>query len=130
MKYLTEAQVLALHRQMVGAFGGADAVRDPDLLRSALGAPFQTFAGMPLHPGLTERAAHLGYGIIRNHPFADGNKRTGLHTMLVFLAVNGVALDYDAEAMTDLILRTAAGECTAEEICAFLDRCPRHTVNW
>ena len=120
MKILTEQQVLALHRAVVGRFGGADAVRDIGLLRSALAVPFQTFGGVPIHESVTERAAYLGYGVIRNHPFADGNKRTGLHVMLVFLALNGVRPEYDPDALTALILRTAAGEAGPEEISEFL----------
>ena len=120
----TAEQVLSMHRQLTDLTGGDPALRDRGLLESAVETPFQTFGGVPLYPTLTARAARLGYGLIKNHPFADGNKRIGTHAMLVLLALNGVRLLYQAEELTDVILRTAGGELDADAlerwICAHL----------
>lgn len=80
----------------------------------------QTFGGQELYPSTLEKAARLGYGLIRNHPFADGNKRIGTHAMLVFLAINGVTLSYEDEELITLILRTAAGDVDESGFFAWL----------
>ena len=89
MKRLTKRQVLLLHEQLLQEFGGTPGVRDEGLLDSALAAPFQTFDGQSLYPSVQAKAAQLGFGLVCNHPFVDGNKRIGTHVMLVFLALNG-----------------------------------------
>ena len=94
MKILDKRQVRLLHQQLIEASGGSPGLRDEGLLESALSAPFQSFAGTSAYPSLQQKAARLGYGLVKNHPFVDGNKRTGAHVMLVFLAVNGVELRY------------------------------------
>lgn len=80
------------------------------LLESALNAPFQSFGNEDAFPSLQQKAARLGFGLVKNHPFVDGNKRIGAHAMLVFLAVNGVDLDYTQTELSDIILQVAAGE--------------------
>lgn len=92
MIILSKKQVLALHSDLIREFGGTEGIRDEGLLESALAAPFQTFGGKPVYPSLQAKAARLGFGLVSNHPFVDGNKRTGAHVMLVFLALNGVEL--------------------------------------
>lgn len=87
--------MLALHSALIQEFGGMDGVRDEGLLESALAAPFQTFGGEPMYSSLQSKAAQLGFGLIRNHPFVDGNKRIDAHAMLAFLAVNGIELRYE-----------------------------------
>lgn len=110
MKTLSKNQVTALHSALIREFGGIDGIRDEGLLESALAAPFQTFDGEPVYPSLQAKAAQLGFGLIRNHPFVDGNKRIGAHTMLVFLAVNGIELRYEQQELIDIILSVAAGQ--------------------
>ena len=110
MKTLSKNQVTALHSALIREFGGIDGIRDEGLLESALAAPFQTFGGEPVYPSLQAKAAQLGFGLIRNHPFVDGNKRIGAHTMLVFLAVNGIELSYEQQELIDIILSVAAGQ--------------------
>ena len=63
-----------------------------------------------MYPSLQQKAARLGYGLVKNHPFVDGNKRIGAHAMLVFLALNGVGLRYTQRELSDVILQVAAGE--------------------
>lgn len=108
MKTLSKRQVLALHSALIQEFGGSDGVRDEGLLESALAAPFQTFGGEPVYPSLQAKAAQLGFGLVCNHPFVDGNKRVGAHVMLVFLAVNGVDLHYEQQELIDIILLVAS----------------------
>ena len=110
MKTLSKNQVTALHSALIREFGGIDGIRDEGLLESALAAPFQTFGGEPVYPSLQAKAAQLGFGLIRNHPFVDGNKRIGAHTMLVFLAVNGIELRYEHQELIDIVLSGAAGQ--------------------
>lgn len=110
MKTLSKRQVLALHSALIQEFGGSDGVRDEGLLESALAAPFQTFGGEPVYPSLQAKAAQLGFGLVCNHPFVDGNKRIGAHVMLVFLAVNGVDLHYEQQELIDVILSVTSGK--------------------
>ena len=110
MKTLSKNQVTALHSALIREFGGIDGIRDEGLLESALAAPFQTFGGEPVYPSLQAKAAQLGFGLIRNHPCVDGNKRIGAHTMLVFLAVNGIELRYEQQELIDIVLSVAAGQ--------------------
>ena len=110
MKLLTKDQIILLHKQLIDQTGGTDGIRDDGLLESAVLAPYQTFDGKELHPTVAEKAARLGYGLIKNHAFIDGNKRIGAHAMLVFLAVNGVKTDYTQKELSDIILQTASGE--------------------
>ena len=110
MKTLSKNQVTALHSALIREFGGIDVIRDDGLLESALAAPFQPFGGEPVYPSLQAKAAQLGFGLIRNHPFVDGNKRIGAHTMLVFLAVNGIELRYEQQELIDIVLSVAAGQ--------------------
>ena len=93
MKTLSKEQVLRLHNALLETFGGTAGVRDDGLLESALNAPFATFGGQYLYPSVQAKAAQLGFGLVCNHPFTDGNKRIGAHVMLVFLAINGIELD-------------------------------------
>lgn len=110
MKTLSKHQLLLLHSSLIEAFGGSDGVRDEGLLESALATPFQTFDGEPVYPSVQSKAAQLGFGLIRNHPFVDGNKRIGAHVMLVFLELNGIELHYNQQELIDIILSVASGE--------------------
>ena len=80
MNVLAKEQILLMHARLIEEFGGSDGIRDEGLLDSALNAPFQSFEGSELYPSIVEKAAHLGYGLIKNHPFIDGNKRIGTHS--------------------------------------------------
>ena len=117
---LTKQQVIMLHQDVIAQSGGSPEIRDEGLLDSALNAPFQTFAGMELYPTIIDKAAHLGYSLIKNHAFVDGNKRIGTHVMLAFLMLNGIDVDYEDEELTRLILGVAAGEISSEQLLAWL----------
>lgn len=110
MKVLTKRQILLLHRQLIEQTGGSDGIRDEGLLDSTMAAPFQSFDNADAYPSLQQKAARLCFGLVKNHPFVDGNKRIGAHAMLVFLAVNGVELTYTQPQLSDIILQVAADE--------------------
>lgn len=117
---LTKQQVIMLHQDVIAQSGGSPEIRDEGLLDSALNAPFQTFAGMELYPTIIDKAAHLGYSLIKNHAFVDGNKRIGTHVMLAFLMLNGIDVDYEDEELIQLILGVAAGKISSEQLLAWL----------
>lgn len=114
MKKLSKEQILMLHTQLIQQTGGSDGVRDYNLLDSALETPFQSFGGDELYPTIQAKAARLGYGLIKNHCMIDGNKRTGTHAMLVFLALNGIELKYTQKELYETILDVAAGNIEYE----------------
>ncbi|WP_022769140.1 type II toxin-antitoxin system death-on-curing family toxin [Butyrivibrio sp. NC2007] len=116
MKRLTQKQILMMHKQLVEQTGGSDKVLNYDLLDSALENPFQTFDGKELYPTIQEKAARLGYGLIKNHCMEDGNKRIGAHTMLVFLALNGIELQYTQKELYEIILDIAASKKEYEDL--------------
>ena len=123
MKTLSKRQILLLHSMLVAQSGGMDGLRDEGLLDAAINMPLQTFGGQELYPTILEKAARLGYGLIRNHPFLDGNKRIGTHAMLVFLDINNITLSYEDEDLISMILHVAAG---AMDCNAFLEWLKAH----
>ena len=109
MKILTKEQILLLHSQLIENFGGSSDIRDEALLDSAINTPFQTYDGEELYPTLLDKASRLCFGLVKNHPFVDGNKRIGTHAMLVFLALNGIELKYTQKELYETILNVASG---------------------
>lgn len=79
MRKLSKEQILELHSDLIQETGGVDSLRDEGLLDSALNAPFQSFGGTDTFPSLQQKGARLGFGLIQNHAFVDGNKRIGAH---------------------------------------------------
>lgn len=112
MKIISKHQVLMLHKNLIEETGGVDGVRDDTLLDSALSAPFQTYEGHDLYPTVLEKGVRLGYGLIKNHAFIDGNKRIGTHTMLAFLDLNRIKISFTQEELSTTILDIASGEKT------------------
>ncbi len=110
--------VLDFHAEQLALFGGPDGVRDLGLLESALARPINRFAYG--ETGLAALAAAYGFGIAKNHPFVDGNKRTALASMIVFLGLNRLELDAPQEAATAIILSLAAGEITEEVLASWI----------
>ena len=109
MKTLSKEQVLRLHNALLETFGGTAGVRDDGLLESALNAPFATFGGQYLYPSVQAKAAQLGFGLVCNHPFVDGNKRIGMYVMLTFLEVNGIRIECTNEEVVEVGLAVASG---------------------
>lgn len=117
---LTKKQVLNMHQELIKQTGGSSGIRDDALLDSALEAPFQEFSGQELFPTIQFKAARLGYGLIKNHAMVDGNKRIGVHTMLVFLALNGIELAYSQEELYTIILAIAADQAGLEDLLEWI----------
>lgn len=120
MIILSKEQVLLLHRQLIEATGGSAGIRDERLLESALSNPFQSFGGEELYPSIQAKAAQLCFGLVKNHPMMDGNKRLGTHAMLVFLALNGYELSYSQKELSDTILAVASGEIGSADILQWI----------
>ena len=121
MKILTKEQILALHEALIEEYGGTSELRDEGLLDSAISTPFQTFGGFDLYPTIIDKACRLGYGLIKNHPFVDGNKRIGTHAMLVLLEINNVSIEYEDDELIEAILGVAAGNLSAEDLTSWLN---------
>ena len=107
---LTKEKTLQLHAMLIRQTGGADSVREAGLLESALESPFATFGGQELYPTLADKAARLGFSLMCNHPFVDGNKRIGVLAMLVFLQINGAIITATNDDVIALGLGVASGE--------------------
>lgn len=105
----TKERVLLLYEFIVEATGGAFGIRDEKILDSALEASYQTFDGNELYPSKEEKAARLGYGLVANHPFVDGNKRIGIYVMISFLEVNGINIEFTDEEIEKLAISIADG---------------------
>ena len=113
---LSKSQILLLHEQLIAETGGSSGLRDEGMLDSALNTPFQTFAGKDVYPSLQQKAARLCFGLVKNHPFVDGNKRIGAHVMLVFLALNGIELQHTQTELSEVILQLAAGTLQSTDL--------------
>ena len=112
--------VLELYKKIVDYTGGNFGIREESMLDSALEAPCQTFGGEELYPTTLSKAARLGYGLVANHPFIDGNKRIGIYVMLVFLSVNGYEFEFSDDEIIDIGLGTASGKYGYEDIFKIL----------
>ncbi len=117
---MTKEQILLLHTQLIEATGGSDGIRDANLLESALESPFQSYSGEELYPSIQAKAARLCYGLVKNHAMIDGNKRIGVHAMLVFLTLNGYEVEYTQKELSELILDVAANRKQYEDILQWL----------
>ena len=117
---LSKSQILLIHDQLISETGGSSGPRDEGMLDSALNAPFQTFGREDVYPSLQKKAARLCFGLVKNHPFVDGNKRIGAHAMLVFLALNGIELQHTQSELSDVILQLAAGEIEATDLLRWI----------
>lgn len=109
MKRLTQTQILNMHSLLIKQTGGFDGLRDEGLLDSALNAPFLSFDGEDLYKTIQAKAARLGFSLIKNHPFIDGNKRIGILSMVVFLEINGIDITCTDEDLIDVGLSLADG---------------------
>jgi len=110
MRYLSLAEVAELHRLLIEAFGGSHGIRDLGALESALAQPRMSFGGEDLYPTVVEKAAALGFTLVQNHPFLDGNKRVGHAAMETFLVLNGFEIEAEADEQEHLMLALAAGD--------------------
>lgn len=120
--FLTVADVLRLHQDQLDRYGGAAGLRSMALLQSAVAQPAATFDGAFLHTGPPEMAAAYLWHLVQDHPFVDGNKRTGLVAAVVFLALNGQVLTAPEAELESLVWAVARGEADKPQVTAFLRR--------
>ena len=114
-------KVLLLHQLVIESTGGGEGVRDLGLLDSAIASAFQTFDGVDLYPTKEEKAARLGFNLVSNHAFVDGNKRIGLLVMLSFLAINGINLKYTDDELVEVGIKLASGEIQYEQLLEWIN---------
>jgi death-on-curing protein len=110
MRYLTVGEVLEIYSQVMKQSGGGFGIRELGALESAVAQPRMTFNGDELYPTIVEKASALGFSLIQNHPFIDGNKRAGHAAMESFLMFNGYEISANADEQVDVILGVASGK--------------------
>lgn len=120
MRYLALNEVLELYRRIMGETGGLVGTRDLHALESALAQPRMTFGGVDLYPTAVDKASALGFSLIQNHPFTDGNKRIGHATMETFLVLNGLEIDASLDEQEQVILDVASGKMGRQELTEWL----------
>jgi len=120
--------VLELHRLVVEQSGGSTGLRSRESLESSIAQPLQTFGGQELYPSLIEKAAALGFFLVTNHPFIDGNKRVGHAALEITLVLNGFELSASVDEQERCFLSLASGQLSREEFTEWLSvnvkRCP------
>jgi len=121
IRYLALDEVMSLHRQILKQSGGTAGVRDLGSLKSAIAQPMMTFGGEDLYPTLVYKAAALGFSLVMNHPFVDGNKRTGHAAMETFLVMNDLEIFAPVDEQELVILSLAAGSLDREEFTKWLE---------
>jgi death-on-curing protein len=116
----SQEKVLLLHKLITEETGGDPNVRDIALLNSALESAFQTFDGQELYPTKEEKGARIGYALISNHAFVDGNKRIGMYVLLTFLETNGIKIRPTVDDVARVGLAVAAGEMQYEDLLEWI----------
>lgn len=122
IRFLTLIEVLELHRQIIEQSGGAFGIRAMGLLESAIAQPRMMFGGEDLYPSLLEKAAALGFSMIMNHPFVDGNKRIGHAATEIFLVLNGMEITASVDEQEQMVLEIASGELGREAFVEWLQQ--------
>lgn len=120
MIVLAKEQIIKLHEYLIRETGGSQGLRDDSLLDAAIHAPFQSYDGIDMFPSIQQKATRLGFGLVKNHAFIDGNKRIGAHVMLVFLALNKIELVYEQSELSDVILKIASDEYGFPELLQWI----------
>lgn len=113
-------KVLLLHQMITQETGGDPNIRDIALLDSALMSAFATFDGAELYPSKEEKGAKIGFSLISNHAFVDGNKRIGMYVLLTFLEINGVRIEPSSDDVARVGLAVAAGKMSYEDLLAWI----------
>lgn len=116
----SKENVLSIYEVLTLKTGGTVGIRDEGLLASALEAPYQTFSGVDLFPTLLEKGVRLGFGLVSNHPFVDGNKRIGILIMLVFFEMNGILIDFTDDEVVDMALGVASGKYSYNDLLSII----------
>ena len=127
LKFLSLAEVLAIHKDQLTRYGGASGIRDIDLLKSALGMPPATYGGEFLHTDIFEMATGYLFHLVKNHPFVDGNKRVGAVAALVFLDLNGFDFHSPEDDFAEMVLAVARGEINKSQVAVFVRKWSKPT---
>ncbi len=117
---ITVEQTLVIHKELIELYGGTDGVRDQNGLESALIRPFDGFDEQDYYPTIEEKSAAILQSVLLNHPFVDGNKRTGFYLMLAVLDIGGKTLEVEDEARYDFVIQVASGNLSFEEIVTWI----------
>lgn len=120
MKRLTKFQVIQIHSMLIQETGGIDGIRDDGLLDSALNSPFQSFDGEDIYKTIQAKAARLGFSLVNNHAFLDGNKRIGLLIMMTFLEMNGIIVECSNEELIELGLGLASNKLDDKDLLGWI----------
>jgi death-on-curing protein len=120
MRYISIEEVEELHEELVDQTGGLHGIRDRGLMESAVVQPLQQFQGVDLYPDIVAKSAALGFFLIKNHTFLDGNKRIGLAAMQTVLLRNRFEIRVSDDELTETILGVAAGECSLQDFTEWL----------
>lgn len=114
MRYLTVSEVLEIYSRVMEQSGGSVGILDLGALESAVAQLRMTFNGEELYPTIVEKASALGFSLIQNHPFVDGNKRAGHAAMETFLMLNGVEISASVDGQVEIVLGVASGKISRE----------------
>jgi len=119
---ISEREVLEIHSILIGRFGGSEGVRDQELLDSALNRPYQTFDGQELYPSPVDKAAAIIESIVKNHPFVDGNKRTGYVLARLLLMNEQRDIHANQKDKYQFVISISTGELNFNQIKEWLDK--------
>jgi death on curing protein len=122
IRYLQLLEVLDLHHQIIQQSGGSVGIRDLGALESAIAQPRMTFGGEDLYPTIVDKASALGFSIVMNHPFIDGNKRTGHAGMETFLVLNELEINASTDEQERFFLALASGELDRDAFTKWLQQ--------
>lgn len=120
--YLTLEQIIIIHEDQIVRYGGSSGLRDVSLLESAVFRPQSSFGGDDLYPTIFDKASTLMHSLILNHPFIDGNKRTGITSMLVFLELNEYRLQVTQKALVNIALGVESKKLNTEKLAAWIKK--------
>lgn len=117
---ITKSMIIQLHELSINKYGGSKGIRDIGLMESAIARPYQTFGGLDLYPSVFEKAAAMAESIIINHPFVDGNKRTGYLAMLAILENEHTFLNASNDELYNLVIEISTGQIRFDQIVVWL----------
>src|SRR3989338_2737587 len=120
VRYLTLSEVLEIHTHQIDTYGGSHGIREQGFLEFACAQPMMSFSGHERYAPLFEKASAYAFFITKNHPFIDGNKRTGLHCALVFLYLNGIEIEIDQKELYKETITLTTGKKDLRDFAATL----------
>ena len=122
LKYLSEAELIAINHEMISKYGGLHGVRDLNFLRLAVGRPQMSAGLKDAYQTIYQKAAAMFHSIINNHPFLDGNKRTSLFSAVLFLEYNGFRVEFAIKEAIQFTLKAHNDDWTVEQIASWIKK--------